>query len=57
MSWAEKVLEVSPSLPALESLCSTSSPAGSKQTHGGISMRAVCWLNPCRCREESSGLL
>ena len=55
MGWAEKVLAVSCSLPALESLFGTSSPAGSKETHGGVSMRALCWLNPCGFREESSG--
>lgn len=57
MGWAETVLEVSRSLPALESLCGTSSPAGSKKTQGGVSVRALCWLNPCGCREERSGLL
>lgn len=56
-SQAEKSLEVSLSLPASESLCGTSSPVGSKKVNSGMSMRALCWLNPCRFREESSYLL
>jgi len=55
--WAEMVLDRPCSLPALESLRATGSLAASRKTHGGISVKALCWLNPCRFREESSGLL
>lgn len=57
MGWAETVLEIPCSLPALESLCGTSSPVESEKTQGGVSMRALCWLNPCGFRGESSGWL
>lgn len=57
MGWAETVLEIPCSLPALESLCGTSSPVESEKTQGGVSMRALCWLNPCAFRGESSGWL